>query len=321
VSSSVQNLKRVIPGRDLTSFKLGGELELWQVASSVQLAEVVSHFLEKGVSWRMIGGGSNIIIADRGISDPIVQLSKGMSFSTVREDFSIDSIDDFREERFLDRRSFKTDFESGQVFEVVCGAACQLMSLSRESSAMGLSGLEFAAGIPAQLGGAVKMNAGAHGSSLSEVLTRVWLLDRDCQVVERQGKELGFSYRQSELADGEVVVAAELKLEVGNTRDVMEKRKSSLDYRKKTQPLHMPSAGSIFKNLEEEAAGAIMERNGFGGVGGDGIEFSSMHCNWLVKTDQSGRAESAFSLIEKAKRVVYDNDGLELEPEVLCWVD
>ena len=146
---------------------------------------------------------------------------------------------------------------------------------------MGLSGLEFAAGIPAQLGGAVRMNAGAHGSSISEVLSRAWVLDENLNLVERGLEDLGFSYRESGLRSEEVVVAVALKFTAGDAKEIMKERKTSLDYRKETQPLHLPSAGSVFKNPEGVSAGALLERNGLSGISDGEVCFSSMHLSLI----------------------------------------
>ncbi len=308
-----------LPGSELTSFKLGGMVELWQVSSLTELKELLSYFRENGRKWRFIGGGSNLVIDDAGLSEPVIQFSRSSAFSVAGVQFSSSSVDDFLNERFLDHRKNPSTFRAGETVEVFCGAACQLMSLSRESAAIGLSGLEFAAGIPAQLGGAVRMNAGAHGSSISKVLSRAWVLDENLTLVERGFEEFGFGYRESGLRPEEIVVSVGLKLTAGDTEKIMRERKASLDYRKETQPLHLPSAGSVFKNPESLSAGALLERNGLSGIGDGEISFSSMHCNWLVKNSGNAKAESVFRLVKLAKKKVFDSEGVELKSEVIFW--
>ncbi len=311
--------KGSVPGLELTSFKLGGNVELWQVSKFAELEELLSYFKQKGTNWRIIGGGSNLVIDDSGISEPVIQFSRSSSFSVAGVEFSSSSIDNFLNKRFLDHRKNLSTFGAGETVEVFCGAACQLMTLSRESAAMGLSGLEFAAGIPAQLGGAVRMNAGAHGSSISEVLSRAWVLDENLNLVERGLEDLGFSYRESGLRSEEVVVAVALKFTAGDAKEIMKERKASLDYRKETQPLHLPSAGSVFKNPEGVSAGALLERNGLSGISDGEVCFSSMHCNWLVKNEAKAKAESVFRLVELAKKKVFEREGIELKSEVIFW--
>jgi len=209
------------------------------------------------------------------------------------------------------------------------------MALSRESAKLGLSGLEFAAGIPGSLGGGVKMNCGAHGSSISVVLKKAWVLARGGELRLLDGAQLCFVYRSSAVKPGEIVVAAELLLERREAQEVQAERARCLDRRQKTQPLKYPSAGSVFRNPQDlpprggeqwfsEGSGAppawwLIDRVGLRGETRGGVSFSELHPNWLIKTAPQACAADVHFLMDEAARRVRESFGVELIPEIILW--
>ncbi len=298
-------VKAGVPARNLTTFGLGGNVETFIEVQRVDvLQELLRSLKRRGVSWRILGAGSNVIFGDGGLDSPVIRLGRELGGY-----------------RFLDEE------QSGRV---AVSAAASLMTLSRELSAAGFSGLEFAAGIPASLGGAVKMNAGAHGHSISEVVTSATVLDASGELRTREASELAFGYRRSSIAPGEIVVSAELALNRAEPEKIKAARSACLEYRKKTQPLHMPSSGSVFRNpsLEElsqgkiapgEAAAKLLERAGLKGMRRGAVGYAELHSNWLVRHEDEGRTADAHALIELGVETVEREFNVRLEPEIIIW--
>jgi UDP-N-acetylmuramate dehydrogenase len=209
------------------------------------------------------------------------------------------------------------------------------MNISRTLSQEGKSGLEFGAGIPASLGGAVKMNAGAHGCSIATVVEGAVVCELDGTLRYLSNVDLNYSYRHSSILPSQIVVAVSLKLQDGDPETIKGQRQKCLDYRTKTQPLKFPSSGSVFRNPESpnldppkldppesgtlKAAAYYLEQVGLKGHRLGGVGYSELHSNWLVRLDDSGRAEEVRNLIELGKKRVFEKFGLELKPEILQW--
>ena len=319
-------LKYSVPARNVTSCAVGGNLKLlfesWSIAALQQLLPALS--LRK-TPWRVIGGGSNIVIPDSGMSDMIIQLGRELSgvvpvVGPVTEAVQLTYLAEHRL-----RECPPITAKDGEPLRFIVFAATPLMSLSREFCNNGVAGLEFAAGIPATVGGAVKMNAGAHDSSMSDIVERVFVVRPSGEIVAIDKADVSFRYRNTDLPSG-IVVAAELLLEKQETQAVMDKRAHCLSYRRKTQPLHLPSAGSVFRNPcsvdggeELPTAGELIERVGLKGVSAHGISFSTMHANWLVREGKDGQSLGVSELMSRAQEMVKSECGIELHPEIKLW--
>jgi UDP-N-acetylmuramate dehydrogenase len=240
---------------------------------------------------RVLGFGSNVLVADQGIRGWVVRL--GQSFRSVER---------LEGDRFI------------------IGGGASLMSVARKISGDGFSGLEFAAGIPASLGGAVFMNAGAHGAEIAERLERVSVVmsDGSFRVFERD--ELPWKYRHSGLPREATVISAELTLPSGDKERIARACSDNLAHRKNTQPLSLPSAGSVFKNPSPElSAGKLLEDAGLKGVSVGGAMISSLHANWIVNPDRRASASDVLALISLCQERVSERSGIDLEPEVRLW--
>ena len=313
----------------LTTFGLGGSVAVLVEPSSIEeLIELVQRLNALGIPWRILGAGSNLLISSSGVDEVVIRLGRG--FSTWQ--FLYESSTDVQLISILNSQSndqVPSVAKGGRIF--VSGAA-SLMGLSRKISAlklendMGLSGLEFAAGIPGSLGGAVVMNAGAHGNCMADIVERVVLLSAKGEIEVRSAEQMKFSYRKSQIGEGEIVLGAELKFTPKPYVDVSERRSTCLEYRRRTQPLHLPSAGSVFKNPEVvsglpegTAAAELLERMGYKGRRKGGVCFSEMHSNWLVRDSKNALAEDAYALIEDAKEALVREFEVVAHPEIVCW--
>ena len=285
------SVRRGVPGDRCTTFAIGGPIAyLVEPADIGSLCTLISGLHREGFLYRVLGAGSNLLIADEGISGIVIRL--GVGFRTI-------------------------DQRLGGVFSI--GAASSVMRLARDISAAGFAGLEFAGGVPASLGGAIVMNAGAHGGEFGDVLERVGVVLKDGRYEEIERSALNISYRRGGIPEGAIVVSAELKLTSADGAAVAEKRSRFLSHRKETQPLHLPSAGSVFRNPSGHYAGELIERVGMKGVRFGGAEISSLHANWIVNPSRSATAAEVRHLMNKAIETVHLQQDVKLVPEVRIW--
>jgi UDP-N-acetylmuramate dehydrogenase len=278
-------------GSQLTTFAIGGAIEcLVDVEDFDELQKAINFANAHKLKWRIIGYGSNLLINDNSLSGIIIRLARG----------------------------FKNCTFNGAQLKV--GGAASLVTLSRSTAQQGLSGLEFAAGIPASLGGALYMNAGAHGGEISNCLVAATVF-HDMQQVRLTAAELNFSYRHAHLPKDAIVLEVELALKEAHPADVIKRREECLNYRKETQPLTLPSAGSIFKNPinSPSPAGKLIEELGLKGRREGGAEISELHANWIVNRERKATAKDVKSLIAFVKESAKERHGIELVSEVINW--
>ncbi len=280
------------PGSELTTFSIGGIVPYYLNVDSVdELKALLVFFRERGISYRVLGNGSNLLIPDDGINEWVLHLGRAFRFSE----------------------------QAGEASFIV-GAATSLMTLSRRFSDDGYSGIEFAAGIPGSVGGAVRMNAGAHGSSMGEIVKSMRVLCSSGEIIEIERKDIAFCYRDSGLEEGTIVLSAEIKLAGSDKAVTRRRRREMLAERKVRQPLRYASAGSTFKNpAPDKPAGMLIERAGLKGHRIGGAEVSQMHANWIINPDKQALASDVKKLIELCRRRVHDVSGLTLEPEIIMW--
>lgn len=293
-----------------TSFKVGGAARFFiSPSSKEQLIDVILACKEEGIEYTVIGRGSNLIVSDEGYDGMIICLGDGFSF-IMKEDGDIER--SVKEDGDIER-SVKED---GGYTYITASAGAGLISLSSQVRREGLAGLEFACGIPGSVGGAIYMNAGAHGGQMSDVVSRVTVIDRQGRAKKLSAEEMNFGYRHSAAMDeGYVVVDATFKLSNGD-KDEMEKTvKENLSRRKQSQPLEYPSAGSVFKRPEGTFAGKLIEDAGLKGFSIGGAEVSDKHAGFIVNKGDATAAD-VVAVIEHVTKVVLEKFGVKLEPEV-----
>ena len=200
---------------------------------------------------------------------------------------------------------------SGESIEV--GAGYSLQKLALETSNLGLEGLEFATGIPGLVGASIAMNAGAYNNSLSEVVTSVLVLNKDLEFVTMTNKEMKFSYRDSFFKQNKdyYIISANINLRQGEKQEILERVSKRRVKRLETQPLDMPSAGSVFRNPEGMHAGALIENCGLKGFSIGGAQISEKHANFIINTGNATGKE-IIQLINRAKEDVQKKYNIEL---------
>jgi UDP-N-acetylmuramate dehydrogenase len=284
-------------GRNLTTIAVGGPLGAYcEIDSVSKLSYVVKYLTSKGLPWRVIGNGSNVLLPDRELDCFVLKL-----------------VGQFKEHKISSEGKLDV------------GAATSLMLISRKISQLAFSGLEFASGIPATFGGALRMNAGAHGFEIGQLVEYIDCMSALGELIRVPASELDWSYRnlsfKTDLALGKnlVIVGARLKLCSGDSKTIEALRREFLEYRKLTQPLTYPSFGSVFKNPSGHKAGALIERCSLKGAKVGGAAISEQHANWIVNLKKQATARDVYSLITIVKSKVAEQSLLELQTEVDVW--
>jgi UDP-N-acetylmuramate dehydrogenase len=288
----VAPIRENVAGSSLTTFAIGGDVRAFVTVESVdELSKVLAVLSREGQDYRVIGNGSNVLFGDSPLGLWVIKLGTG-----------------FRRVETVSRGEL-------EVFGSV-----PLMSFARKVSDDGLSGLEFAAGIPATIGGAVFMNAGAHGSEICSRIVEVRGVLADGAGVVWKRDELPWRYRHSGLPVGSVVTSVRLSLAEGDKTTISERCAHNLAERRARQPLSLPSAGSVFKNPSPELpAGMLLERIGMKGFVVGGAMISELHANWIVNPKREASAHDVVALIEACKGKALSEAGIVLEPEVRLW--
>lgn len=291
-SNQICPIRYEVPGAKVTTYNIGGPLKfLFEPNSTQELQALVKSLSSENRSFKVLGGGSNLLIPSQGVDDPVIRLGNGFKY-----------------------------WENKGEGIIQVGASMPLIRLSQETAQAGLSGLEFAGGIPASFGGAVRMNAGAHGGDISQILDRVTILTYDGALEEVAANRLDYGYRRSNIGSLGIVVSATIKMKSGDKDKILELRAKNLAHRKSAQPITIPSAGSIFKNPSSDiTAGIIIERAGLKGFKVGGAEISTMHGNWILNPDRLATSEDVKSCISEVQRVVQEKFGIALETELVAW--
>ncbi len=268
-----------------TTLKVGGAADIvFFPQNYLELLRGLALAEEMGLPVFFLGGGSNLLVRDGGLRGLTVSLRSLRAFSV-----------------------------EGEILEAEAGVF--LPELLSFCVRQGLSGLEFLAGVPATLGGAVVMNAGAFGQEMKDVLLEVTVLE-DGHFRTYSVSELPFSYRSWGGPKGALVVKAKLGLKSSSPQEIKKRLREYLKRRKSTQPLRQPTAGCIFKNPAEAPAGYLIEEVGLKGFVQGRAAISSRHANFIVNLG-GAKAEEILALIEKAKEEVFKAFGIELDEEVM----
>ncbi|MCM1106011.1 MAG: UDP-N-acetylmuramate dehydrogenase [Blautia sp.] len=269
-----------------TTFRIGGPAEYYARPKGQELAPLLQLARSAGVPVTVIGNGSNLLVADSGIRGLVVEI--GGQMSRVRVEGT----------------------------KLVASAGALLSAVASAAASAGLGGLEFAAGIPGNLGGAIVMNAGAYGGEMKEVVESVTVLTPDGQLQCLRAEELDFGYRHSCIPDrNNIVVEAVLRLEEKPEAEIRAKMAELREKRLHKQPLEFPSAGSTFKRPEGNYAGKLIMDAGLRGYTVGGAQVSEKHCGFVVNTGGAAAAD-VLRLMRDVQEKVRAAFGVQLEPEV-----
>jgi UDP-N-acetylmuramate dehydrogenase len=269
-----------------TTFRIGGPADLYVICDTMaDLAEVIRVCAEEELEWTVLGKGSNVLVADDGYRGAVITLGREFKSHSVEES------------------------------RVKVGAACILAYVVRDAFSKGLAGAEFAVGIPGTVGGALAMNAGTRGAWMGSIVESVTIYVPGTGLKRIRGDDITWGYRSSGLAERGVVVEAVLGLAESDKGAIRRSMEESLERRKLTQPLGVPSAGSVFVNPEGDSAGRLIEAAGLKGTRLGGAAVSNVHANFIVN-DGGATARDVVGLIRKIQMVVRDTYGFELTPEI-----
>ncbi len=276
------------PMKHHTTWRVGGPADLLVIPQTVKdVHETLLFTKQHQLPVMAIGNGSNLLVLDGGIRGVVLKLGGGLK------------------SRYLD----------GNVLVAEGGA--MLPSLARMAFNGSLSGLEFAVGIPATLGGAIVMNAGAFGQDIGSVISQVEVIDFEGKQQVLSRDELSFSYRKSSFQGKNIIILrATLQLKPGNKEDIAASMEAKLSFRNSMQPLEYPTAGSVFRNPVGDYAGRLIEAAGLKGHSiGDAV-ISTKHANFIVNRGNATGRE-ILTLIRTIQERVFEKEGVMLVPEVL----
>lgn len=269
-----------------TTFRIGGPADLFIECDTVSdLARVTTVLAEERVDWTLLGKGSNVLASDAGYRGAIVVLGR---------DFKRHHIDEGH---------------------LRSGAGVSLAVLVQDAFKQGMTGLEFAVGIPGTLGGALAMNAGSRDEWIDRCVESVTLYAPGEGLRCVRGSEVRWGYRRSDLPVHGIIVEASLRLDTGDSNWIRQTMEASLRRRKRNQPLGMPNAGSVFVNPEGDSAGRLIESAGLKGHSIGGAMVSEVHANFIVNTG-GAKASDVVELIRTLRDAVRKQHGIELRPEV-----
>jgi UDP-N-acetylmuramate dehydrogenase len=280
-------LRTSFPLWPLTTFRIGGPAALYLEPEDERDLRAAGTALEEaGVPFAVLGKGSNVLVADEGFRGLVLRLGRG----------------------------FRWAARNGR--RLAAGGSMPLPALSGVALHHGLSGLEFGVAIPATLGGAVRMNAGAHGGQVRDVLERahVYFLRRRSAVSMPAG-DLHLSYRRADLDEDAIVIGATVRLRAAAADDIRASMNEARAWRRRTQPLAEPNCGSVFTNPPGDHAARLIESVGGKAMRVGGAAVSTKHANFIVAAP-GARAVDVLALIEQLRDVVRERTGTDLEPEV-----
>ena len=281
-----------VPMKRYTSMRVGGSVH-WLIypADTADAVAVINALRQKALPFRFLGKGTNVIVRDEGLDEVLVRMT------------------DVRQVRFS---------KTGDGAFVEAGAGVPLKSLIKETAARGLSGIEKLFGIPGTVGGAVRMNAGSFGVSLSDPLWSVTFVDKRGKPGSRDRKGLDFGYRRSPFERADCILGAIFRLKNRQSDEIRRDMDRVWDERCRRHPMELPSAGSVFKNRNGNPAWKYIEEAGLKGLRIGGAAVSEKHANFIVNHG-GATARDVYMLIQKIKQEVREKTGVMLEEEVELW--
>ena len=281
--------------KEYCSFFAGGKADDLYIPHSVEEVQgLLKAFRKEGRDYYILGKGSNLLISDDGLRDPVILLRENLSGVQYEENRET-------EEAYFTALSGTT-----------------LSALAKFAEEKGYSGMEPLSGIPGTVGGAVKMNAGAYNAEIKDVFLKGQFCTAEGEILSMENREMDFSYRHSAVADGMVCLSATFLLKKGEKKAIHEKMEECRRRRAEKQPLELPSAGSTFKRPEGDYASRLIEHAGLRGFQIENAGVSEKHCGFVVNLGNAS-AKNIYTVILEVIRIVKEKEGVQLEPEVKLW--
>lgn len=272
-----------------TTMKVGGPCDCIVLPDAIsKIKDVIDFCKNENIAFYVIGNGSNLLVKDEGIHGVVIKL--GHRFSKIEQ--------------------------NGEYILAYSGAT--MPAISQIAKKNSLKGLEFACGIPGTIGGGVKMNAGAYGSQISDILYEVTYMDEKEEIKTIKNKDCSFGYRKSifTINPKYVILSAKFKLKKGNIDEIENKMKENSLARRAKQPLEYPNFGSVFKRPEGYFVGKLVDDAGLKGYQIGGAQVSTKHTGFIVNVDNA-TCKDVLDLIEYVQTTVYNKFNVKLTPEVI----
>ncbi len=285
-----QKITKNEPMSNHTTFKIGGKADFFaRVTTICELQETINIAKKYNLPITVIGNGSNILVRDNGIRGIVIQIG-------------------------IENYNISSDI-------VTVGAGVKLSALAQKLLKEGITGFEFASGIPGTIGGAVKMNAGAYGKEMCNIVENTKYLDTtNNEIKELNNNEQEFEYRNSIFSKHKeyIILETVLKLQKGKQEEIKEKMQEYMDKRKQTQPIQYPNAGSTFKRGNGYITAKLIDESGLKGYSFGGAQVSSLHAGFIINKGNA-TAEDVLQLIKHIQNTVYEkfNINIDLEIEVI----
>ena len=270
-----------------TTFRIGGPADYFVMPETVEeLAKVLKLCKEKSMPYFILGNGSNLLVGDKGFRGVVIQLYKNFDGVEI----------------------------SGTTVRAKAGA--MLIRVAKEAGKAGLTGLEFASGIPGTIGGAMVMNAGAYGGEMKDVVTEVTVLTKEGEIKTLNNEQMNFRYRGSVVEDEDyIVLETVMELKIGNLEEIQARMEELSLQRRTKQPIEFPSAGSTFKRPEGYFAGKLIQDAGLRGYKVGGAQVSEKHCGFVINAGGATAAD-VMQLMQDVSDKVQAEFGVPMEPEV-----
>lgn len=276
------------PMRKHTNFKIGGNADVFVIAKNIEEIKFVIKFSkENNILLTILGNGSNVLVSDKGIRGIVLQVGT-------------------KEIKIEKQKNALVEVEAG----VMLGALAQ--ALLKQS----ISGFEFAAGIPGSIGGAIRMNAGAYGGEMKDIVKDVTVLNEKGEINVLTNEECEFSYRHSRFTDSkEIVIKVTLELPLGDEAEIKAKMDEYAQSRREKQPLNLPSAGSTFKRGSDFITAKLIDECGLKGYTSGDAQVSTLHAGFVVNLGNA-TAQDVLNVVNHVKQVVLEKTGKQIELEV-----
>ena len=278
-----------------TTFGIGGPADAFIVVKTdQQIRDLVSWANERRHHLMILGAGSNLLVRDGGIRGLILKLTSG--FADIEQ---------------------AGEASPNGIAKVTAGAGALVRRLAKYALDRGLAGLNFALGIPGTVGGALRMNAGAWGACMADTTSSISVLKQDGNIVVMEKEQLCFSYRGLDVGEGNIILRGEFQLKQADRQSLQREAMHMQEKRRLSQPLSLPSAGSIFRNPSEAmSAGELIDKAGLKGIRKGEAEVSTRHANFIVNKGHA-TASDVLALMEQIQETVFARFGIKLEPEVM----
>jgi len=287
ILNGLGELKNKVSIKSLTSFKIGGVAEYVFYPTDITcLSKSINLLNDNNIPYKIWGMGSNILASDDDYHGVIIKLDKTLNYIEIDDN------------------------------QIRVGAGASLIALAYKTCLLGLSGFEYATGIPGSVGGALYMNAGAYKHDTYEILKRIYVY-KNGECVWMNKNEIVFSYRHTSFADHKnwIILEAEFECTKGSTSDIERIVSDRKIRRNQSQPLNLPSAGSVFRNPEGILAWQVIDQVGLRGKRIGGAMFSEIHSNFIVNIDNA-KAKDVLDLVQLAQRLIEEKYGIILNPEI-----